>query len=120
MQHHALQQFVVAAMLQVVARDRRILRLGIDIHWRHPDDLTRLHACIGLDATAIDTHLAGAQKLLQRTEAEAGKMDLEPAIEAHTRLIRFNRNMFNASHESSFGKSCQRRARPLPVALEHF
>jgi hypothetical protein len=53
---------------------------------------------VGLDATAIDTHLTGAQKLLQLPEGKSRIMNLEPAIEAHARFAVFYRNLFYASH----------------------
>jgi hypothetical protein len=104
-------------MLQVVAGDRAGL-LRIDVHGGYADHLTRLDAGIRLDATTIDTHLTGAQKFLQRTEAETRIVDLEPAVEPHARLIGFHGDMFDACHQGIL--SCSGSPPTCPVPLVDF
>ena len=115
-QQHARQQLVVGGMAQVTAGDRAGLRLGVDIHRRDADDLARLDARVGFDAAAVDADLAGAQQFLQRAEAEAGIMDLEPAIEPHAGLVGFHLLVFNARHDLFLPASnCDRASTRVPT-----
>ncbi len=74
MQHHALQKLVIAPVLQIMAGDRRVFRLGVDIERRHAHHLPWLHAGIAFHASAIDAHLTRAQKLLEWAETEPREM----------------------------------------------
>src|SRR5690606_2094346 len=89
-----LGQHVAIALRTHGAHGRRRCALAIDTQRRHTDHLPRLDPAIGLHATAIDTHLTGAQKLLQLTEGKPRIMNLEPAIQAHARFAVFYRNLF--------------------------
>ena len=60
--------------------------------------LAGLYAGVGLGAAAIDADLAGAQQLLQMTEAEARIMRLEPAVEPHARFAVLDLDLFDACH----------------------
>ncbi len=53
---------------------RRRLLLGLLHDLRHAHLRARLEPLVGLDAAAVDAHLAGAQQLLQVGVADVGKM----------------------------------------------
>ena len=57
-----------------------------------------LDAVAGLGAAAIDAHLARADQFLQMSEGETRIMMLEPAIEAHIRLVLADGDVRNACH----------------------
>src|SRR5690606_2035639 len=99
---------------QIPPRDRARLRsLGVDVHRRNPDHLAGLHAGVALDPSTVDANLPGAQKLLQRAEAKARIVNLEPAVEAHARFVRVDRDMLDACHECLF-RSGKRNAARAP------
>jgi hypothetical protein len=65
---------------------------------RHANGLALFQPGVGLHAPAVDAHLTGAQQLLQMAEAEPRIVRLEPAVEAHTRLAWFHRQLFYTGH----------------------
>ena len=83
--------------------------LAVDVERGDADQLAGLDPGVGLDPPAIDANLARSQKLLQMTEAEAGEMRLEPAVEPHARLAVQHLDLFNACHFRSI-----RRLEPAP------
>lgn len=119
-QHHARQELEIRRMFEILAGDRSGFQLRIDIHRRHAHRLAGLHARIRFDTPTVNAHLAGAQELLQRTEAEPGKVHLEPAIEPHAGFVGFNLYMFYASHKKSFGNCSAGRAGVLAAAFRAF
>ena len=102
-QQHARQQLAIAGMLQLATSNRSALDgLLIDIEGRHAHHLSRLHAGIAFHAPAIDAHLAGAQQFLQRPEAEAGIVNLEPAVQPHAGFVCLDGDMLDSSHACAF------------------
>ncbi len=80
------------------ARSYRTGGLLINAQWRNTDRLACLQTCICFYAPAIHTNLSGTQQFLQVSEPKSGKMDLEPAIKTHTRLVCSHILLFNACH----------------------
>ena len=66
---------------------------------RHADRLPRLEPGVGLHPAAVDPHLPGAQQLLEMPEADIGIVGAEPAIEAHPRLVRADRDRLELCHD---------------------
>ena len=52
----------------------------------------------GGDPAAIDAHLAGTQQLLEVAEGEVREVRLEPAVKAHSGLVRSDGSGFDACH----------------------
>src|SRR5690606_18588081 len=91
-------QNVAIALIPNRAHGGRRCTLAVDAQRWHSNHLPRLDATVGLYAASIDTHLAGAQQLLQLTEGKPRIMNFEPAIQAHARFAVFYSNLFYASH----------------------
>lgn len=101
MQHHARQKLAIRRMPEITATDRAGLGLlRVDAERRNADRLAGLDAGVGFGARAIDANLAGAQEFLQRTEAQPGKVHLEPAVETHAGLVTIHLSVFYTCHLS--------------------
>ena len=93
-----LAQHIAVVLAAHGLRRELAFALAVDAERGDAHDLSRFDAGVCLGATAVDAHLAGAQQLLQLHEAEAGIMRLEPAVEPHARLARFDRDLLYACH----------------------
>ncbi len=102
----------------VLVQDRRFERLAVadlaerrrlrrpcvaDGERRNAHRLARGKPRRSVDPRAIDAHLAGADELLQMAEAEAGIVQLEPAVEPHPRLVALDRLCLNIHGSGSAG-----------------
>ena len=86
-------------------------------HLRYADLRTGLEALVALGALAVDAHLAGPQQLLQVRVADVRKVDAEPPVEAHVRLVRLNFDGFHAIVHKKL--ECAARVRPRNCSGRH-
>jgi hypothetical protein len=96
-QKHLAEHIAIVAVADGLG-GQRASRFLIDAKRRHPDRLAWLNTRVGLDPATVDTDLPGAEQLLQLTESQTRKMDLEPAIEPHARFVGINLYELYARH----------------------
>ena len=89
-QHHVAQNVCVMPVPDRIGGHVTWLAGRFSIQRRDAHHLPGLQPRSRLDPSAIHPHLSGAQQFLQLAEADAWKMHLEPAVEAHARLIRIH------------------------------
>ena len=85
--HHAVEEAALLACQRLDVGLGRIRRTRVEGQRRHPDLLLGLQPRAGLGPRAAHPHLARAGQLVEIGECHLRKMDLEPAVKAHPRLV---------------------------------
>jgi hypothetical protein len=106
------QPFGIGRVDPVLGRARGRARRLVGGQRRDANRLTGAQPRIGLRATAIHSHLSGAQQLVQPPMADLGEMTPEPAIEADLAFVGSDRPGLDLAHQppARWRRNCAKRS----------